>query len=1259
MRKTLFFGLVLLLLLPFSLFAETAAPYARYCPDPTDIFTGVAHETENTPKITVKVDPVFNAKMKGERSMGDLPLTPVYDLVVTVVPTINEYCLPQYDANGTLIRKVDPPQLFPFTASLVVGNSVTADSTLVIGILKRTETKSDTGEWQYEWKAKGWPNGIADSAKMERLIEAISKNQSVNVIVEVKRPGKETVFEKSPVSFSLCAPVWGSGQHKIVGMYDDGAYANRVVRYFDEIREGGFAKIEPYASNQDFFSYSVDLKKVFGGSITPLAQIALDAKKAGFRTPTTAIQNNVLAQYIHASSCPTGTYLLKVNNKSNSLPWGIGGIALFGGSIQGALIDMEGARLVASSRGASDVSIVYVHEFSHTFAKLNDEYVYRAQSVNVGLPLRNCSVRPAADFSLNGKMYGSTRYQGCSFQYDAGDKPSVPNARYYRPSDKSVMNKDGDEFNVVSCGYILAAIKGGDAKSYFPECAAMDGIIKDGVGQSASVWEGFSSILSLFDVASRSLIAEAGAALQVEEGTPESEASQTSEEDVSVSIDYPYYTKTERWVFKCKAGEKCNDLQGKHTKEEYEKSARDTFLRNALEDIPIVGFGVRLSGLNERSSKKITEVYQPWFAADKGGYGITQKTTTHTYKFFNNPATIKSGKFHSGEGEISTVAEGLRGYRKTIPTDDAPDIEVLPHKGKGQVTVRSENATQDLAIDEDSDAFLHLHTKVSTDLKGILKEGLKELPGKLVGTGINKGLDFIPVPGVGAVIKGTGVLTPITNKIEKTLNKYSTYLVPLSVRVFELIPNPSPSYAVWEIEERPVLCETITVAKKKLDSNCRVTIETDKIHSILKITPEMKKVKVPYYRYEIELAGPVMKKVKADKPSLFAAAYYSLFGLPLPNDTAEEIVFDEDGFIVVPGWNDEKLPLPSDLVEPTNMVFETEPGKAASSVEQGERRAAPTQSSEPSYLIIESFDPNDPWGEIIEVGEGSEVATPTLAASTVASTTPSLLSRIFSSLKTGVLGIISRLMGSSSSLEEKQKVSQPVRKSDTTPADLRVAARGSVDLKVNNENGPVTVLLGAYITLSWTSAEVENCFTDGFSVVGDRLNGRTTIGPVTTEGIYSVSCTTTSGKTVSDSVEVKLQSARTTSPTQEMSNDISESRTLAIPCGAPIVAAAPASAPKPESSGFGYSGDGASFTYDATNYQTTDNSSLITLQANGANLSWSAWSGAYICHLNGIYVPVVGSTKLAPQTTSCSYTLACSDEKEKTRATKSVTVSAE
>lgn len=375
-------------------------------------------------------------------------------------------------------------------------------------------------------------------------------------------------------------------------------------------------------------------------------------------------------------------------------------------------------------------------------------------------------------------------------------------------------------------------------------------------------------------------------------------------EEAGAIIDYPYYSKTERWIFNCKAGEKCNDLQGKRTEEKYEKSARDTFIRNLTESIPVVGIGVSMSGLNGRSSKKITEVYQPWYTGDKdnGGYGITKKTTNHTYKFFNNPATIASGKFWTGKGEISEVAKGPRGYSRTTPTDNAPDIEVLPQRGKGQVTVRSENVTTELSILEEFDAFLHLYTKVPATLKGQLKELCKEVPAALVKDCISTGADTL-LPG-GGTIAG-GVLNPVVDKLEKIIARYPTYVVPLSVKVFELIPNPSPTYAVWEIEEKPIPCEAVTVAGKKLDAHCSVAVMMDKKHMVKKITPL---VKAPYYRYEIALMGPVTQQARTPM-SPFAAMMYSLLGLPVTDVSSEEVVLDEDGFIVVPGWDDEKLPL--------------------------------------------------------------------------------------------------------------------------------------------------------------------------------------------------------------------------------------------------------------------------------------------------------------------------------------------------------------
>ena len=158
---------------------------------------------------------------------------------------------------------------------------------------------------------------------------------------------------------------------------------------------------------------------------------------------------------------------------------------------------------------------------------------------------------------------------------------------------------------------------------------------------------------------------------------------QDAEEKVGAMIDYPYYKKTERWMFKCLEGAHCNNLQSKWTEEKTGEATNGNFIKGLVSEIPGIGIAVGLSSMNAKSSEKTIEVYQPWYAADKeGGYGITKKTTNHTYKKIGNPiALFKGGKdYGSVETKIVAVAEGPRGYSRTILTDDAPDIEVLHQK---------------------------------------------------------------------------------------------------------------------------------------------------------------------------------------------------------------------------------------------------------------------------------------------------------------------------------------------------------------------------------------------------------------------------------------------------------------------------------------------------------------------------------------------------------------------------------------------------
>ena len=55
---------------------------------------------------------------------------------------------------------------------------------------------------------------------------------------------------------------------------------------------------------------------------------------------------------------------------------------------------------------------------------------------------------------------------------------------------------------------------------------------------------------------------------------------QTAEEKVGAMIDYPYYKKTERWVFTCREGTTCNKLKSKWTEEKTGEATKGNFRHN-------------------------------------------------------------------------------------------------------------------------------------------------------------------------------------------------------------------------------------------------------------------------------------------------------------------------------------------------------------------------------------------------------------------------------------------------------------------------------------------------------------------------------------------------------------------------------------------------------------------------------------------------------------------------------------------------------
>lgn len=477
MKRVIFF---LFFISPF--FAMAQQPYARYCPDPAQIFTGVATNHDGSPNIELEVDPVFDEKMKRERFTPDLFVTPIYDLVFTVVPTINEYCLPQYDENGTLIKKVDPPKKLPFAVSLeLAGKDLISASSL-----SWNGKRDNAGLPVYEWKIAGWPNGIVSESKMERLIRAIhDSDPSLKLVVEIKRSNGVRDRIESGAGFLLCAPVWGSGAHQVV--YDRVAHRlSDFIYQSDSIVSQGFLKVDPFKAYQKEFSHAVNLRNYQGKS---WFQIHLAARE-GQLTIAQDCGNNKAS---HISISP----LVPLDDFAS---------ALTSGRFIQIASDVEKRAVDYNELGPTrffvytPFPLIALHEFGHAFAGLRDEYIRFGRGVT-GASHKNCSTNPTTEFVYNGKRYGDSNFEGCVYPEES-----------YRPSQKSLMRgaQSGEtRFNVVSCGYIIAAIKGGTGPEYWPECmnpgwnTIKPASMTVSLGKLlASVFQGFSSAKNLAAVGS-------------------------------------------------------------------------------------------------------------------------------------------------------------------------------------------------------------------------------------------------------------------------------------------------------------------------------------------------------------------------------------------------------------------------------------------------------------------------------------------------------------------------------------------------------------------------------------------------------------------------------------------------------------------------------------------------------------------------------------------------------------------------------------
>lgn len=80
----------------------------------------------------------------------------------------------------------------------------------------------------------------------------------------------------------------------------------------------------------------------------------------------------------------------------------------------------------------------------------------------------------------------------------------------------------------------------------------------------------------------------------------------------------------------------------------------------------------------------------------------------------------------------------------------------------------------------------------------------------------------------------------------------------------------------------------------------------------------------------------------------------------------------------------------------------------------------------------------------------------------------------------------------------------------------------SVDLRVNNSQGPITIVSGSSATLSWTSSNADSCTASGSWSGSKATNGSESTGSLTSSRTYTLICTGLGGS-ASDSVTVNIE----------------------------------------------------------------------------------------------------------------------------------------
>ncbi len=270
---------------------------------------------------------------------------------------------------------------------------------------------------------------------------------------------------------SACAHISGSGAKKIVFRIGDG-WNMKIDGYVQNVWDAinmGFGAVDPFKKYISKFSFYIDLKALDQSSLTPYGD------KYSYISALTVTRS---------SSCGADAqeYILMFGDPASYFAW------TFTAPLIPPVVFMNMPKLATVSN-FNPATIL--HESGHALAKLSDEYLIGISSIPdspnpvFGYDLlgdtfwdTNCTLNPFIGFrnETTNHIYGAPDIFGCSYAASAASFNA-----YYRASPSSLMRdaSPGKKFNVISCGYLIAAFNNepldkAHAEKYWPECLTLD-----------------------------------------------------------------------------------------------------------------------------------------------------------------------------------------------------------------------------------------------------------------------------------------------------------------------------------------------------------------------------------------------------------------------------------------------------------------------------------------------------------------------------------------------------------------------------------------------------------------------------------------------------------------------------------------------------------------------------------------------------------------------------------------------------------------